>query len=189
MGTNGLMTSPGSPLGSLVSEQAPPETPCRRRRSRSSRAALPCVSGVNFHSLVHRYYDPATEQFLSVDPLVDQTGTPYAFTNGDPVNEMDPTGLGFSLGNFIEGVDFGLEAFGAAALGGFVFSISVAAEPFSLGLSSVGVASAIAIETGAGALGYASYYSFKEAFMGKTKQRSQRTRARELAVFLGSPTC
>ena len=43
--------------------------------------------------LVHRYYDPATEQFLSVDPLVDETGTPYAFAAGDPVNSTDPTGL------------------------------------------------------------------------------------------------
>jgi uncharacterized protein RhaS with RHS repeats len=33
---------------------------------------------------INRYYDPATEQFLSVDPLVDETGTPYAFTNGIP---------------------------------------------------------------------------------------------------------
>jgi hypothetical protein len=40
-----------------------------------------------------RYYDPATEQFLSVDPLVDETGTPYAFTDGDPVNGSDPSGL------------------------------------------------------------------------------------------------
>jgi hypothetical protein len=39
-----------------------------------------------------RYYDPATEQFLSVDPLVAETGTPYAFTDGDPVNESDPSG-------------------------------------------------------------------------------------------------
>jgi hypothetical protein len=44
-------------------------------------------------SLVHRYYDPATEQFLSVDPLVDQTGMAYAFTEGDPVNESDQLGL------------------------------------------------------------------------------------------------
>ena len=43
--------------------------------------------------LVHRYYDPATEQFLSVDPLVDLTGTPYAFTAGDPINGVDPSGL------------------------------------------------------------------------------------------------
>jgi RHS repeat-associated protein len=43
--------------------------------------------------LVHRYYDPATEQFVSVDPAVDVTGTPYAFTSGDPVNDSDPSGL------------------------------------------------------------------------------------------------
>jgi len=41
----------------------------------------------------HRYYDPLTSQFLSVDPLVDQTGTPYAFTGDDPVNGSDASGL------------------------------------------------------------------------------------------------
>jgi uncharacterized protein RhaS with RHS repeats len=50
----------------------------------------------DYHAaVVHRYYDPATEQFLSVDPLADVTGTPYAFTGGDPVNGSDPTGLYF----------------------------------------------------------------------------------------------
>ena len=44
-------------------------------------------------SLVHRYYDPATEQFLSVDPDVNITAAPYAFTSGDPVNGVDPLGL------------------------------------------------------------------------------------------------
>ena len=44
-------------------------------------------------ALVHRYYDPPTAQFLSVDPAVDETGTPYAFTNDDPVNESDALGL------------------------------------------------------------------------------------------------
>jgi uncharacterized protein RhaS with RHS repeats len=41
---------------------------------------------------VGRYYDPATGQFLSVDPLVDDTGQAYAYTGDDPVNEADPTG-------------------------------------------------------------------------------------------------
>jgi hypothetical protein len=40
-----------------------------------------------------RYYDPATGQLLSVDPLVDETGQPYAYTGDDPVNESDPSGL------------------------------------------------------------------------------------------------
>jgi hypothetical protein len=43
--------------------------------------------------LIDRYYDPATDQFLSVDPLVAETGQPYAFTGDDPVNETDPLGL------------------------------------------------------------------------------------------------
>jgi RHS repeat-associated protein len=42
---------------------------------------------------VDRYYDPGTGQFLSVDPLVDETGQPYAYTGDDPVNEVDPGGL------------------------------------------------------------------------------------------------
>ena len=41
---------------------------------------------------VHRYYDPATGQFLNVDPMVDETGQPYAYAGDDPVNASDPTG-------------------------------------------------------------------------------------------------
>jgi RHS repeat-associated protein len=40
----------------------------------------------------HRYYDPATGVFLNVDPLVDVTRQPYAYTGNDPVNETDPSG-------------------------------------------------------------------------------------------------
>jgi uncharacterized protein RhaS with RHS repeats len=47
----------------------------------------------DFWSLVDRYYDPATDQFLSVDPLVAETGQPYAYTADDPVNGTDPLGL------------------------------------------------------------------------------------------------
>jgi RHS repeat-associated protein len=42
--------------------------------------------------LVNRYYDPTTAQFLSVDPLVNATGQPYAYGEDDPVNETDPSG-------------------------------------------------------------------------------------------------
>lgn len=42
--------------------------------------------------LISRYYDPATGQFISVDPDVAQTGQPYAYTGGDPVSEADPVG-------------------------------------------------------------------------------------------------
>ena len=49
-------------------------------------------AGAGRHYLIGRYYDPATGQFLSVDPLVDETGQAYAYTGGDPVNGADPTG-------------------------------------------------------------------------------------------------
>jgi RHS repeat-associated protein len=48
--------------------------------------------------LVHlraRDYDPATGQFLTVDPLVDQTRQPYAYTGNNPLSRTDPTGLDF----------------------------------------------------------------------------------------------
>jgi len=41
-----------------------------------------------------RYYDPATAQFLTVDPIVGATGQPYNYTAGGPLNATDPFGLG-----------------------------------------------------------------------------------------------
>ena len=48
--------------------------------------------------LIGRYYDPTTDQFLSVDPLVAFTGQPYAFTGDDPLNVTDPLGEFFTCG-------------------------------------------------------------------------------------------
>ncbi len=42
--------------------------------------------------LIDRYYDPSTDQFMSVDPDVMETGQPYAFTGDDPLNATDPLG-------------------------------------------------------------------------------------------------
>ena len=41
-----------------------------------------------------RYYDPSTGQFLTVDPLVAATLSPYGYVSGDPINASDPEGLG-----------------------------------------------------------------------------------------------
>ena len=41
---------------------------------------------------INRYYDPTTDQFLSVDPDVAITDQPYVFTNDDPLNAEDPMG-------------------------------------------------------------------------------------------------
>lgn len=39
-----------------------------------------------------RYYDPATGQFMTRDPLGAQTHSPYGYAADDPVNAADPTG-------------------------------------------------------------------------------------------------
>jgi RHS repeat-associated protein len=43
--------------------------------------------------LIHRYYDPETGQFLSVDPLVAATQQAYAYAANDPLDGTDPSGL------------------------------------------------------------------------------------------------
>jgi len=42
--------------------------------------------------LINRFYDPVTDQFLSVDSMVGQSGLPYVFTNDNPLNATDPVG-------------------------------------------------------------------------------------------------
>ena len=47
--------------------------------------------------LRNRVYDPATSQFLTVDPLKKLTRTPYNYAGDNPQNEGDPTGEGAIL--------------------------------------------------------------------------------------------
>jgi RHS repeat-associated protein len=53
---------------------------------------------IEFESLVDRYYDPSTGQFVSVDPELMETGQPYEFAGGDPMNATDPLGSGPTCG-------------------------------------------------------------------------------------------
>lgn len=46
-----------------------------------------------FYYLRSRYYDPATGQFLTVDPAVAATQAPYFYSSDSPLNSTDPTGL------------------------------------------------------------------------------------------------
>jgi RHS repeat-associated protein len=43
--------------------------------------------------MVNRYYDPNTDQFISVDPDLAGTGQPYAFTGDNPMDFDDPLGI------------------------------------------------------------------------------------------------
>ena len=43
--------------------------------------------------LINRYYDPVTDEFLSIDPDVADTGQPYVFADDNPLNSADPQGL------------------------------------------------------------------------------------------------
>jgi RHS repeat-associated protein len=69
-----------------------------------------------------RNYDPATAQFLSVDPAEPVTGAPYTYTYDDPVNARDLSGL-FPWGAIAEGVAVG----GACLLGPEVCAPAVVA--------------------------------------------------------------
>ncbi len=66
---------------------------CSRGRPAPRRGARRRCPAHSRATSVGRYYDPGTGQFLAVDPLVDETGQPYAYTGGDPVNGTDPSGL------------------------------------------------------------------------------------------------
>ena len=47
----------------------------------------------NLYYLRARYYEPATAQFLSNDPLIALTHSPYGYVGGNPLNSADASGL------------------------------------------------------------------------------------------------
>jgi RHS repeat-associated protein len=68
-----------------------------------------------------RWYEPATGQFLSVDPLAEETEQAFAYSGDDPVNDSDPSGLchdksgiGGFLNSFVPGCPSDLASAAAA---------------------------------------------------------------------------
>ena len=66
---------------------------CTRRTSSARELGRGACDLASTGSSVHRYYDPVTAQFISVDPALSVTGQPYSYAGGDPVNGVDPLGL------------------------------------------------------------------------------------------------
>lgn len=79
-----------SPYGALIGKTGNATTPFQFAGYYADQA-----SGLYY--VVHRYYDPGTGQFASVDPLVDKTDATYTYAGDDPTNNVDP--LGDSLWN------------------------------------------------------------------------------------------
>ena len=74
------------PYGNLVSSTGAASTNLRfGGEYRDSESGL--------YYLRARYYDPATGQFLSRDPAVATTRSPYAYLSGNPLDATDPSGL------------------------------------------------------------------------------------------------
>ena len=71
----------------------------RGRMARCRRSRVPATTTYVFNGvgcsvfLNNRYHDPQLGHFVSVDPLVGQTGMPYMYGNGNPTTLSDPTGL------------------------------------------------------------------------------------------------
>jgi len=59
----------------------------------------------NLYYLRARYFDPATTQFITVDPLTASTGDRYTYAAGNPATFTDPLGLDAidSIGTFLTG--------------------------------------------------------------------------------------
>jgi RHS repeat-associated protein len=104
------------------------------------------TDGTGLIYLRARYYDPATAQFLSADPLVDQTWAPYAYAGDNPLSNVDPTG-----DDFWSSLATSLAITGA----GIGIIACVVAEPCGAGLALAGGGTLAASTTivGAGALG------------------------------------
>ena len=90
-----------------------------------------------------RYYDPATGQFLSKDPLVALTQSAYGYASLDPLNEVDPGGLAWWTTNTWENIATGLGYVGLALGVAAVFTAS--APIVGAGIVVGGVAAGIGL--------------------------------------------
>jgi len=91
-----------------------------------------------------RTYDPSVEQFLTIDPALEDTGEPYTYTKDNPLNLQDSTGKGWR--DTVYWCAFGVGVVAAAVAIG---AIAVAASPVVVGVAvaTLAVAGAAAVAT------------------------------------------
>ena len=96
---------------------------CRRPRRVSGKVGrtrvLRCrhcpASPASRQVVLARYYDPATGQFLTRDPITALTQAPYSYAADDPLNLTDPTGLFWGEGTLKKVGHFVVQHRGAIA--------------------------------------------------------------------------
>jgi RHS repeat-associated protein len=101
------------------------------------------LAGTGLDDMQARDYSPATGQFTSVDPLLAETGTPYAYADDNPVTLLDPTGLAWWDSPVITGI-------GAVALT-VINGLQLGADPLTDGLEIADVAALTGEVAGAAA--------------------------------------
>src|SRR5207302_1288230 len=67
---------------------------CRPHLIATERSRSDSDAETGFVHLRVRYYDPATGLFLTVDPAYSLTQFRYGYADGDPLDKIDPSGLG-----------------------------------------------------------------------------------------------
>ncbi len=92
-----------------------------------------------FVYLKSRYYDPATAEFLTVDPALDSTAEPYTYALGNPLNANDPNGQ-WSIFGAIVGAVIGA-VIGAALVASVVMTggldLPLVAPAFAIGVTAL----------------------------------------------------
>ena len=95
-----------------------------------------------------RTYDPATAQFLTVDPLQSITRVPYTYAGDNPLNQRDPSGL-VTVGICVSGE----VALGIRVGGGVCGQLSSSGEVGASGTISGGIAAGAGASGGIGLQG------------------------------------
>jgi RHS repeat-associated protein len=85
--------------------------------------------------LVHRYYDPTTGQFVSVDPALSSTGSPFSYAGDNPVGNTDFLGRDW-LGLIAHGIAHAWNDTGGAVVHGLKVA-GVGAWHFAYGAAKI----------------------------------------------------